>query len=53
MNDLKEFLEYDIFADLEPDHDGKELHIFKKDRDKKQYKLDDVMRKVEEMLKKD
>ena len=52
MENKKEFLEWEIFADLEPEHDGRELHIFDSQRDKKRYDLDEAMRKVEEMFKK-
>lgn len=51
---MREDLDAEIFADLEPDHDGKELYIFKsmrvKDKPEKNC-IDKAIKAVEKRLK--
>jgi hypothetical protein len=54
---MKEFLEHHIFEELEPDHDGRELYIFKKHTGKNSKavmsKVKNAIENVEKRLKKE
>jgi hypothetical protein len=54
MINHKEYLEWEIFADLEPDHEGKELYIFKPMRVKnkpEKYCIDKALKAIETRFK--
>ena len=46
---MKEFLEYHIFEELEPEHDGRDLYVFKKHTGRKFEKncIDKAIKKIE------